>query len=277
MQKTDYQTLWKVLRATGRYETPPENRPARPVKTWFWHTLVGARVISLDVIGACAVLTLRHKFNHEAWARLCMKSFAFAEHLGAVITLEGFENRINYKGPVVYVSNHMSTLETIIYPAVLGAWDKLAVVLKKQLTDIPFIAQTAAAIGCIPVTRKNVREDLMTVLSVGAERVKNGMSPLLFPQGTRQEVFDPKHFNSLGAKLAEHAGVPIIPIAAQTDFMRIGKVWRDFGPIDPTRPIRFKCGPVIPPSLGAREMHSRSLSFITETMRGWGLPIKEAN
>ena len=275
MQTTDYQTLWKSLRETGRYETPSENRPERPVRTCFWHTLVGARVVSLDVIGACAALALFNRFNHVEWARLCMKAFAFAEHLGDRVIVEGFGQRAAYQGPVVFVSNHMSTLETILYPAILGAWDRLAVVLKKDLTDIPFIRRTAAAIGCIAVTRKNVREDLATVLNVGKERLANGQSVLMFPQGTRQEVFDPKKFNSLGSKLAEHAGVPIIPLAVATDFMGIGKVWRDFGPIDPTRPIRVQCGPVIPASVGARAMHTQCVDFISQTLKGWGLPILE--
>jgi 1-acyl-sn-glycerol-3-phosphate acyltransferase len=62
----------------------------------------------------------------------------------------------------------------------------LAIVLKKSLTEIPLVGPAALHVGCIPVTRKNAREDLKTVLEVGSQRLAAGHSVLLFPQGTRQ-------------------------------------------------------------------------------------------
>jgi sugar phosphate isomerase/epimerase len=108
MNKLDYRTLHEALRTQGRYETPAENRPSHPVKTSFFHTLEGARVVALDVIGMCAWLTLRKRFDYLDWARLCTRSINFAERLGATVTLENFLPRAQHAGPVVYVSNHMS-------------------------------------------------------------------------------------------------------------------------------------------------------------------------
>ena len=273
MNKLDYRTLHEALRTQGRYETPAEHRPTHPVKTSFFHTLEGARVVALDVIGMCAWLTLRKRFDYLDWARLCTRSINFAERLGATVTLENFLPRAQHAGPVVYVSNHMSTFETIVLPASLTAFGELSIILKKSLTEIPYVGDTARALGCIPVTRKNVKEDLMTVLEVGTQRLKDGKSVLLFPQGTRQAVFESKRFNSLGAKLAERAGVPLVPLAVQTDFMKTGKVVKDFGPIDPTRPVRFCCGPLFSPELGAKKAHEQSVAWMAEKLREWGLPV----
>ena len=272
MIKTSYRMLQDALRTTGRYETPPEARPKRPARKSTFHSLRCAKVIALDVVARCSWCHLCGVFGYEKWSDACMASINFAEGLGSVITFEGFNQRAAHKGPVVYVSNHMSTFETMSYPAALIAFGNISIVLKKSLMDIPGVGPMAHSVGCIPVTRKNARDDLKTVLEQGAANISQGMSVLLFPQGTRQSVFESKRFNSLGAKLAERANVPLMPLAVQSDFLETGKWIRDFGPVDPARPIRFACGPILPPALGAKKMHEQSIAFIAATLAAWGLP-----
>ena len=184
MKKTRYTVLQEALRTTGRYETLAEARPKKPCKKSAWLGLRCAKVVCLDVMSRCAGRRIFSTFDHKDWADICMSSINFAEGAGTVVTMEGFEHRAAYKGPVVYVSNHMSTFETVVYPVSLNAFDKLSIILKKSLTEIPVIGHTAIILGCIPVTRKNAREDLVTVLEEGAKRLQSGMSVLLFPQGT---------------------------------------------------------------------------------------------
>lgn len=272
MKKTRYTVLQEALRTTGRYETLASARPKRPAKKSAWLGLRCAKIVCWDVMWGCACRRIFSTFNHNSWAEVCMSSINFAEGAGTLVTMEGFEQRAAYKGPVVYVSNHMSTFETVVYPVVLNAFDKLSIILKKSLTEIPIVGHTAIILGCIPVTRKNAREDLVTVLEEGAKRLQSGMSVLLFPQGTRQSVFEMKRFNSLGAKLAERANVPLVAIAAQTDFLENGKLIKDFGPVDPAKPVRFKASPLFMPELGAKKMHEQSVSFIYEQLKAWGLP-----
>jgi len=273
MTKTDYTTLCHALRTTGHYETPPAARPARPARKSVLHSIRCAKVIALDIIWRCSWWNLCGRLNEESWARACMASVNFAEALGAVITLEGFGQRAAHEGAVVYVANHMSTFETMVLPAILVPFGNLAIVLKKSLADIPVVGKAALTVGCIAVTRKNVRDDLRAVLEQGTLKLANGQSVLIFPQGTRQSVFDAKRFNSLGAKLAERANVPLVPIAVQTDFQETGKWVRDFGPVDPSRPVRFTCGPVLPPGLGTKKMHEQSVAFIAGQLAAWGLPV----
>jgi 1-acyl-sn-glycerol-3-phosphate acyltransferase len=113
----------------------------------------------------------------------------------------------------------------------------------------------------------------VTVLEQGAARIAGGSSVLLFPQGTRQSVFEAKRFNTLGAKLAERAKVPVVPIAVKTDFLQTGKMIKDFGLVDPSRPIRIACGPVLKPDLGAKKAHEQCVVFIEGKIREWGLPV----
>ena len=275
MTKTSYKTLQDALRTTGRYETPPEARPKRPARKSVFHSIRCANVIAFNIVGRSCWHQVRGVLDYEKWAEACMASINFAEGIGSVVTLEGFGQRAAHDGPVVYVSNHTSTFETMVYPAALTTFGGIAVILKKSLTDIPFVGATARTLGCIAVTRKNARDDLKTVLDKGAVSIANGLSVLIFPQGTRQPVFECKRFNSLGAKLAERANVPLVPIAVQSDFLETGKWIRDFGPVDPSRPVRFACGPLLAPELGARKMHDQSVAFIAATLTAWGLPIRE--
>ena len=183
-------------------------------------------------------------------------------------------------GPVMYLCNHMSTIETILLPPILSAFGPFSYVAKASLAHLPFLAKAAEHMRMVPVTRKSPREDLMTVLNIGQERIKGGDSFLIFPQGTRedlvnmlkigterigrgdsflifpqgtrQEVFSRKVYSSIGAKLAEKAGCPVVPIVVDTRCQltrrtgMLAKVFKDFGPLDTSKDIRVAAGPVIP-------------------------------
>lgn len=270
----DYKKFQEQLRTTGRYETPQENRPSRPMSPSRISSLRCAGTI-VGIAVRCGWRQLFGLFNYEAWAEICMSTLHVCEKVGGVMTFEGFERRSAYSGPVVYVSNHMSTLETMVFPPTLLAFGRIAIILKKSLLDLPLAGGALRALDSIPVNRKNAREDLMTVLEQGSIRLAGGSSVLLFPQGTRQSVFEARRFNSLGAKLAERAEVPLVPIAVQTDFLHNGKWVKDFGMVDPARPLRFACGPVLMPELGAKKTHEQSVAFIEGKLREWGLPVAD--
>ena len=189
---------------------------------------------------------------------------------------DGWENRRDYQGPVVYLCNHMSTLETILLPFTLLTFGPFNVVVKASLSRLPGLKRAAEHMGLVPVGRKSPREDLMTMFSVGTERIARGDSFLIFSQGTRQRVFSRKSWSSIGAKLAEKAGVPVMPLAVKTDILPTrpdGKGWlKDFGTVDPSKEIRMRCGPVITGS--AREMHAASFDWIKAQLDEWHLPTE---
>ncbi|MDD4101939.1 MAG: lysophospholipid acyltransferase family protein [Kiritimatiellae bacterium] len=271
----DYQQFQVFLRTTGSYTTPPADRRSTPARVSAINSFLYAFTI-IRIVARCAWNHLLGRFDYDKWSEICSASIRFAERLGATVTFEGFEQRGSYDGPVVYVSNHMSTLETMVYPTALNAFGKLAIILKQSLEDIPLVGAASRAVGSIAVTRKNARADLVTVLEQGAKRLADNSSVLLFPQGTRQSVFEAKRFNTLGAKLAERAKVPLVPLAVRTDFLKTGKLIKDFGIVDPKKPILFACGPMLMPELGAKKMHEQSVAFIENKIKDWGLPVAAA-
>lgn len=264
----------RQLRATGGYVTPAGQRPKRPARpgllaAWRFH---GATIAFAVRIGRRAH---RGRFDAAAWGECCFRLWQQTERLGATLTCEGFAARASQAGPVVYVSNHMGLAETVLLPPVLLAFGPLTLVLKQSLMDYPFVGAACRAMKPIAVSRVHARDDLRVVLEQGRACLAEGLSVLLFPQATRQAAFVPAQFNSLGEKLSRDAGVPLMPIAVQTDFAGIGRWIKEFGPVDPRRPIRFRAGPLLSPDLPRGERHQTAVAFISATLREWGLPVED--
>ncbi len=272
MKPTTLQMFREELLKDGPHHPPPERRaPVRRKQGW-WTTL-SFTWGPFSVFPKCAIYEALGILDTDKWAHFCFRAAQRAERFGMSLSLDGWKNRADYDGPVVYLSNHMSTLETILLPFVLLTYSPFNVVVKSSLSHLPFLEKAAVHMGLVPIGRKSPREDLMTIFREGCERIGKGNSMLIFPQGSRERVFARKGFSSIGAKLAEKAGVPVIPIAVKTDCEPTrpgGKGWlKDFGTVDPSKDIRISCGPVI--SGTAREMHAASFEWIKGRLDEWGL------
>ncbi len=258
--------MQRGLRETGRYVTPHPRKPPPPpfrrlaftarMMRSYWHSYVWSA---------------RPNFRTKGWAELSFEVLRNAEKAGGRVEAEGFRALDALHGsPAVIVCNHVSAMETYLLPSMLCAWNDVAYILKKSLLSYPVVGRCIRAIAPIPVSRKSPVADLRAVLEHGTKALKDGRFAVIFPQGTRHRLFDPATFHSLGAKLALHAGVPVVPIAAATDFLRIGEWQRDlFATLHPESPIRFACGDPIPPECGERELQARSVEFISATLARW--------
>jgi len=273
---TTLEQFRRELLATGAYETPDSRRAPVRTKPGAMTTIRFSVGVS-RVFPLCAVYEAIGSLDTGKWAQFCFFTVQTAEKMGMKVKLEGWEARAAHKGPVMYLCNHMSTVETILLPPVLLSYGPFNVVVKASLSHLPCLEKAAAHMGLVPVGRKSPREDLMNILRVGEERIKAGESFLIFPQGSREKVFSRKMYSSIGAKVAEKAGVPICPIAVDTRCQPIrekgllSKVFRDFGPVDTSCDIRCCCGPLIPCGK-ARDMHEASFDWIASKLEEWGLP-----
>ena len=271
----------EILRAEGRYSTPPDGRAPKPLKPGILTTLRYNAAV-FNVFPRCAVAEARGKLTTDRWAHVCWSAVKTAERFGGTFTCEGWRNAEEAvaKSPVVYVANHMSTLETVILPPILLTYGPFNGVVKASLMHMPFLGSAAIHMGLIPLTRTNPRKDLVTLLERGSECISKGSSMLIFPQGTRQETFSAAKYSSIGAKLAERCGVPLVPIALQTDLEKKGTgLFKDFGKVDLSRPLRFSCGPAIPADKangGAKAAHAKSFEWIAGKLREWSLPVEDA-
>ncbi len=280
MKKTTFEQYQGSLRETGAYATPPERRAAKRAKPGAWNTFRYTYGIT-KVFPYCALTEPFGLLTTEKWARVCFDSVVTAERLGLSVTVEGFGDRMAHDGPVVYLSNHMSTTETILLMPTLLSFGPISYVAKAALAHLPFLSKAAEHMRMIPISRKSPREDLMSILNVGTERIKGGDSILIFPQGTRQNVFSRKVYSSIGAKLAERAGCPVVPIVVDTRCQLtrekgiLKKVFKDFGPFDPQYDIRVAAGPVIRDAK-SKVMHEAAFDWMATKLESWGMATERA-
>ncbi len=270
------ETFYRTISETGGYTTPADRckgRRARGLRAG-----VGFYLGALGGVVRQGLRELRrNSFTNATLGELAWGLMDRAEGLGAMVTFEGFESLAGIRErPAVLVANHMSLIETMVLPAGIFGQGPMIIVAKRSLIRYPWFGRVLEASQPILVERKNPRQDLSDVMEQGCRALAGGRSVLLFPQGTRMTTFDPRYFNSLGAKLARRAGAPLIPIACKTDFARPGRLLKDFGPIDPERPIKFAAGPRLDSSLPQRELQEECTRHIVTTLRAWQMPVIEA-
>ena len=208
----------------------------------------------------------RGTYGNDQWARSSFQVLKDLESLGVPVQIEGLDHIRKLTSPCVFVANHMSTLETMVLPAIIQPIRDVTFVVKQSLLDYPVFKHIAAARDPIAVSRKNAREDLKTVISGGVDRLKRGISIVVFPQTTRAVSFDPKLFNTIGIKLAVKAGVPIVPVALQTDAWGNGKWIKDFGKIDTSKTVRFCFGAPIEIEGRGADQQREVIAFIEQKL-----------
>ena len=163
----------------------------------------------------------------------------------------------------------MSTLETFMLPGIIRPHRAVTFVMKKSLVTLPFFGAVMRSRDPIVVGRTNPREDLTAVLEGGVERLKKGISIIVFPQSTRTPDFDPQHFNTIGVKLARKAGVPVVPLALKTDAWGTGKKLKELGPIKSGLPVRYKFAAPMDIHGNGREEQAFICDFIGTQLASW--------
>ena len=278
MRTTTLSDFQAELAATGAYRTHDDCRPPRRARPGAWST-IRYTWGTVKVFPYCAVTEPLGRLTTERWAGVCFSSVTAAERLGICVNVEGLGERMAHKGPVVYLRNHMSMTETIMLPPILMTAGPFSYVAKASLAHLPFLERAAEHMRMVPISRKSPREDMVYILRIGSERLQGGDSFLIFPQGTRCSVFGRKRYSSIGAKLAERAGCPVVPIVVDTRCQPtrekglLRKVFHDFGPVDTSKDIRIAFGPVIPCGK-SRDLHEAAFAWMADRLESWGLPVE---
>ena len=219
-------------------------------------------------------LALKNAYDRSVWADSSHRIFTLIEGCGGRFHLRGLDNLRSCSRPVVFVSNHMSTLETFVLPSIIAPLMEVTFIVKESLVRHFLFGPVMRARAPIVVKRKNPREDLQVVMSKGKEFLSRGISIIVFPQSTRNAVFKTEEFNSLGVKLAKAAGVDVLPISVKTDFWGNGKYLKDVGPVNRSKPIHMVFGKPIKIEGSGKDQHKQVVKFITENLRNWGAKIQ---
>jgi 1-acyl-sn-glycerol-3-phosphate acyltransferase len=212
---------------------------------------------------------IRKIYDTKAWTDSSFEIFRFIEDIGGKFHITGMENITKPAGPALFRSNHMSTLETMILPSIIGPHRELTFVVKESLVKHPLFGDVMRSRNPIVVGRTDPRKDFEAVMNGGVELLAKGVSIIIFPQSTRSLDFKPEEFNSLGVKLAKKAGVEVVPIALKTDFWGNGKFIKELGPIDSKKPIHIKFGEPFRITGNGKEDNQRIIDFIHTSLEEW--------
>ena len=208
-------------------------------------------------------------YDYPEWISSSLKIFRLIESCGGRFHLTGLDNIAKTSEPVVFISNHMSTLETMIFPGIIAPKRKVTFVVKDTLIRHAIFGATMRSRDPIVVTRTDPRADFKTVMAEGKKRLDDGISVVIFPQSTRTVDFNPEEFNSLGIKLAKANRVQVIPVAIKTDFWGNAKFLKAFGPIDRSKPIYMDFGEPFEIEGTGKEEHQKIVDFISGKLAMW--------
>jgi 1-acyl-sn-glycerol-3-phosphate acyltransferase len=159
------------------------------------------------------VLYIMSKTNPDLQIRICRKviHWAFSVILwicGVRIEADGQENIP--EGSVLFVGNHQSYLDILTtYVSIKGG---TGYVSKIEMDKVPVFNLWMRGINCLFLDRDNIREGIKTIKK-GTEELKKGYSMFIFPEGTRNQAEEMLEFKAGSTKMAEKAGVPILPVA----------------------------------------------------------------
>ena len=144
------------------------------------------------------VITLWNRFV-MLWLRLALN-----------IRFAVIDQRTRFDHPVVVMAKHQSTWETMFLQYYLAP---ISTILKKELMRIPFFGWGLAALKPIAIDRSNPIQALKDVKSKGIGRLQEGISVLVFPEGTRMPLGKVGNYARSGADIACSANVPVVPVA----------------------------------------------------------------
>ncbi len=125
-------------------------------------------------------------------------------------TIEGLEH-IDAEGPVLLASNHVSYLDPLTLAWVADRRHRRVRYLAKvELFRKPVLGSLLRAAHQIPVDRG--RGEASGALSAASAALRAGECVAVFPEGTISTDLEPMRGKSGAARLAQRAGVPVVPV-----------------------------------------------------------------
>jgi 1-acyl-sn-glycerol-3-phosphate acyltransferase len=119
--------------------------------------------------------------------------------------------------PSLLASKHQSALETVVFHRLVP---DIAIPLKVELTRIPLVGGYLLGSGCIAVERDAGPKAMRRLMHEARARLDQGLSLLIFPEGTRVPPGERRPYRPGIAALYLQLGRPVVPVALHT-----GHVW----------------------------------------------------
>jgi 1-acyl-sn-glycerol-3-phosphate acyltransferase len=165
-------------------------------------------------------------------------------HRRCAARILGMRSRVEGEAPtgaVLVAAKHQSMFETL---EVVMLLDQPAVVMKRELADIPLFGWVTLRYGCIPVDREGGAAALRRMMRAAQDAIAEGRPIVIFAEGTRVSPGEQPPLQAGFAGLYRALKLPVVPLALDS-----GLLWprRSFVKRPGTVTMRF--GEPIPPGL----------------------------
>lgn len=163
-----------------------------------WTVVMGLLCIALVFVSARVAF---HSSTVWAWL-LCRLNWTR-------VVVQGRENVQPGRGFVI-LANHQSHFDVLAF---IAAWRRQhRWVIKQELRRIPVFGAATAAYGCVFVDRGDPKKAMASLRSA-APQLAQGVSIVVFPEGTRSNDGALLPFKKGGFLLAVENGAPILPVS----------------------------------------------------------------
>ncbi len=199
----------------------------------------------LFVIGGMIMTLFGQRATRTLVRSWCSFSYLLAESvLGVRSDVEG---RIP-DGPVLIAVKHESMYETL---EMVRITDTPVIVLKRELSRIPFFGWLTRRYGVIPVDRSAGPKALREMVAAGRSAIETGRAVLIYPEGTRVRHGESPRLRSGFAGLYRAIGLPVVPVAVDS-----GRLWTK-SLLKRAGVVHFRIGETIPAGLKREEIEAK--------------------
>ena len=178
----------------------------------WWRTaffLIPAIGVYTAVLGTLSLgSSLVDRRGHFAHACARLWSWLILATTGVSVDVRGLD-RLQAGTTYIFVSNHQSIYDIPVVFASLPY--QLRIIAKESLGNFPFLGWHLRRTGHLLVDRKN--PDRAGILRRWKALVEQGLSLIIFPEGTRSQTGRVGIFKAGSFLLAIEAGLPIVPLS----------------------------------------------------------------
>jgi 1-acyl-sn-glycerol-3-phosphate acyltransferase len=170
-----------------------------------------ALVVSTLIVVSIVVVVCLFEQDGKQGYRFAQWWMAFNLWMSGVrVKVRGLEN-VDAKRQYVFMSNHRSAADIVAIGWAL--WEfQIRFVAKKELLKVPVFGWGLAALKNIVIDRSNHVQAVRSY-AVAGQRIRRGISVVVFPEGTRGVGEELLPFKKGGFVLAMETSTPIAPIA----------------------------------------------------------------
>ncbi len=171
-----------------------------------------------------------------------------AKLMGIKVSLSGLEN-LKPGASYIITPNHQGVADILAIVSTLPV--RFRWVVKKELFKVPVWGWALWATGAIGIDRSNSTDAIARLNKEKDEKLKDGWSVLIYPEGTRTPDGFLKEFKKGAFMMAVQTGIPILPVVCNGAFKIMPKKMLAF------RPGRVKltiCPPILTKGLTEKDV-----------------------